>query len=145
MKLTSPAFAHGGHLPARYTCDAENTNPPLLIEDVPQATSSLVLIMEDPDAPRGTWDHWLVFNIPPHIRDIPEDTEPPGIHGLGTSGNEKYHGPCPPDREHRYFFKLFALDAELALPPRSVKTRVLQAMEGHIIDHAELMGRYERG
>jgi Raf kinase inhibitor-like YbhB/YbcL family protein len=145
MKLTSPAFTNGGRIPARYTCDADNTNPPLTIDDVPQEAKSLVLIMEDPDAPSGIWDHWLVFDIPPNVTEIPESSEPPGVHGTGTSGNESYNGPCPPDREHRYFFKLFALDnANLALPPRSSKKQVFQAMEGHIIDQAELMGRYER-
>jgi hypothetical protein len=149
MKLISPAFAHDGRIPARYTCDGDNVNPPLKIEDVPQEAQSLVLILEDPDVPRnlrkdGMWDHWLVYDIPPQVRKIDEHSEPPGIHGTGTAGNENYYGPCPPDREHRYFFKLFALDTKLDLPPRSSKSRVQQTMEGHILARAELMGRYDR-
>jgi Raf kinase inhibitor-like YbhB/YbcL family protein len=149
MKLTSPAFDHAGRIPARYTCDGDNVNPPLTIEDVPPAARSLVLILEDPDVPRtlredGMWDHWLVYDIPPKVRNIDEHSEPPGVHGAGTAGNENYYGPCPPDREHRYFFKLFALDTKLDLAPKSSKKRVQQAMEGHILAEAVLMGRYER-
>jgi Raf kinase inhibitor-like YbhB/YbcL family protein len=150
MKLTSPAFANGARIPSSHTCDGDNLSPPLNIAEVPPEARSLVLIMDDPDVPRhlredGMWDHWVVYNIPPHLREIAENSEPPGIHGTGTAGNEKYHGPCPPDREHRYFFKLFALDSELALPAKASKKQVEQAMEGHVLARAELMGRYERG
>jgi Raf kinase inhibitor-like YbhB/YbcL family protein len=149
MKLTSPAFKSGALIPSKYTCDGDNINPPLNIENVPQDTKSLVLIMDDPDVPRnlredGIWDHWVVYNIPPNLREIAENSEPPGVHGSGTAGNQNYQGPCPPDREHRYFFKLFALDSELPLPPKTTKNLVVQAMDGHIITRAELMGRYER-
>jgi Raf kinase inhibitor-like YbhB/YbcL family protein len=149
MKLTSPAFEHGGKIPPKYTCDGENINPPLAISDVPPGAGSLVLIMDDPDVPKhvrtdGMWDHWVVFNIPATIRDIGEGEEPQGTHGVGTGGNVNYLGPCPPDREHRYFFKLFALDTELDLQEKATKGQVEKAMEGHVIEKTELMGRYER-
>jgi Raf kinase inhibitor-like YbhB/YbcL family protein len=150
MKLESPAFEHGGKIPSKHTCDGENTNPPLTISDVPSEAKSLVLIMDDPDVPKtiredGMWDHWVVFNIPPDVREIKEGEEPEGVHGAGTGGNEDYFGPCPPDREHRYFFKLYALDANLDLPGKARKQQVEEAMGGHLIVQAELMGLYERG
>jgi Raf kinase inhibitor-like YbhB/YbcL family protein len=149
MKLTSPAFDPDGKIPSKYTCDGENINPPLIISDVPDRAASFVLIMDDPDVPKrlradGMWDHWVVFNIPPSTREIVEGEEPQGTHGMGTSGNLSYFGPCPPDREHRYFFKLYALDTELTLAEKATKHQVERAMEGHILARAELMGRYER-
>jgi Raf kinase inhibitor-like YbhB/YbcL family protein len=150
MKISSPAFDHGGKIPSRHTCDGENVSPPLLFSDVPGAAKTLTLIMDDPDVPKhvrkeGIWDHWIVFNIPADLRDIKEGEEPPGgTPGLGTNGNEEYFGPCPPDREHRYFFKLYALDTELNLPQGASKKQVEDAMKGHVLEQAELMGRYER-
>jgi Raf kinase inhibitor-like YbhB/YbcL family protein len=149
MELTSTAFAHKGTIPPKYTCDGDNTVPPLTISGVPENARSLVLIMDDPDVPKnirkdGMWDHWVVFNIPAQLREINDGEEPPGIHGKGTSGNLNYFGPCPPDREHRYFFKLYALDAELGLPEKATKQQVESAMEGHVLSKTELMGRYER-
>jgi len=107
------------------------------------------LIMDDPDVPKhlradGMWDHWVVFNIPPSLRNIRGGEEPEGTHGIGTGGKVNYYGPWPPDREHRYFFKLYALDRRLDLPEKATKAQVERAMEGHIIAKAELMGRYER-
>ena len=150
MKLESTAFEHGGKIPSKHTCDGENINPPLTISDVPSEAKSLVLIMDDPDVPKairedGMWDHWVVFNIPPNLQEIKEGEEPEGVHGAGTGGNEDYFGPCPPDREHRYFFKLYALDAKLDLPRKASKQQVEEAMEGLIIVQTELMGLYERG
>jgi len=149
MKLTSPAFEHEGKIPAKYTCDGENINPSLKITDVPSGAKSLVLIMDDPDVPKylrkdGMWDHWVVFNIPASLREMKEGEEPAGTHGIGTGGNLNYMGPCPPDREHRYFFKLYALDTELNLPEKATKQQVEKAMEGHILANAQLMGRYKR-
>ncbi|ADH84872.1 YbhB/YbcL family Raf kinase inhibitor-like protein [Desulfurivibrio alkaliphilus] len=149
MQLTSSAFSPNGVIPVRYTCDGDNVNPPLAIAGVPAAAVSLVLIMDDPDVPKklradGMWDHWIVFNIPPDLAKIEEGAEPPGVRGIGTGGNHDYHGPCPPDREHRYFFKLYALDCRLDLPAGATKTRVEAAMAGHILAQAELMGRYDR-
>ena len=149
MKLTSSVFSHEGKIPSKYTCDGDNINPPLNITDVPPGAKSLVLIMDDPDVPKtiredGMWDHWVVFNVPPSVREIAEGVEPPGTHGTGTGGNESYLGPCPPDREHRYFFKLYALEKELDLPKGAKKRDVEKAMQGHIMAEAVLMGRYER-
>ncbi len=150
MKISSPAFGNGEKIPSKYTCDGQNINPPLKIEQVPEGARSLVLIMEDPDVPKklradGMWDHWVVFNLPADLQDIAEAAPPPGIEGTGTNGQPGYMGPCPPDREHRYFFKLFALDtASLAMDPKSTKADVQRAMADHIIAQAEFMGRYER-
>lgn len=144
MKLTSTAFEDGGVIPSQHTCDGDDISPPLEISDVPPETQSLVLVMDDPDAPAGVWDHWVVFNIPPDTREIAEGHEPRGVHGKGTSGNLKYEGPCPPDREHRYFFHVYALDTELHLPEGATKQEVEAAVQGHILDQAELIGRYER-
>lgn len=149
MKLTSPAFENEGKIPSRHTCDGENVNPALSITEVPSDAKSLVLIMDDPDVPRdireeGMWDHWVVFNIPPGEVEIREGQEPKGRHGLGTGNNTEYFGPCPPDAEHRYFFKAYALDCELELPEKSTKRDVEAAMTGHVLDTAVLMGRYER-
>ena len=148
MKLTSSAFEDGAKIPSTYTCDGEDSNPPLSISGVPDNAKSLALIMDDPDAmkPAGkVWDHWIVFNIPPATTDILEGQEPEGVHGKGTSGNLDYHGPCPPDAEHTYLFKLYALDTPLALAEGATKKEVEEAMEGHILAQTVLKGRYERG
>ena len=149
MKLSSPVFEHGGKIPSKYTCNGENINPPLKISGVPSGAKSLVLIMEDPDVPKnlrpdGMWDHWIVFNILPDTSEIREGLEPQGIHGQGTGGNFEYMGPCPPDREHRYFFKLFALDSNLDLGKGAKKAEVQKAMEEHVLETAQLMGLYEQ-
>ena len=149
MKIESSAFMPNESIPLQYTCDGANTNPPLSFSDVPEKTQSLVLIMEDPDVPvsirpDGMWDHWVVFNIPPETREIGEGAEPKGIQGMTTFGKTGYGGPCPPDREHRYFFKLYALDAMLDLPEGATKEEVITAMEGHILSSAELVGKYNR-
>lgn len=147
MKLISPAFVESGKIPEKYTCDGKNISPPLTISEVPEGTKSLVLIMDDPDAvlPAGrVWDHWILWNISPFTREIKESQPPRGIKGRGTSNNLDYKGPCPPDRVHRYFFKLYALNQGLQLPEGSSKAEVEAAMKGHIIAKSELMGRYER-
>ena len=148
MQFTSPAFVHEAKIPSKYTCDGEEMSPPLLIEGVPAGAVSLAIIMDDPDVPPQVrtdrmWVHWVVFNIPPQTREIPENTKPPGTLGAGT-GRLGYQGPCPPDREHRYFFKLYALDIELPLKEGATKTDVEHSMENHILAEAQLMGRYER-
>ena len=150
MQLTSSEFEHQGNIPSKYTCDGANINPPLTITNIPENTKSLVLLMDDPDVPKniredGMWDHWVVFNIPPTTKTIFEGQEPPGIQGLNTGGVNGYGGPCPPDREHRYFFKLYALDIELDLSLSATKTEVEQAMQGHVLEKTELVGRYKRG
>lgn len=146
MKLTSPAFEHSGVIPKKYGRDFENVNPPLAIEDVPVGTVSLALFMDDPDVPEAAgvpvWDHWVVFNISPNTRQIIENWSVTGTRGVGTRGELNYGGPRPPDREHRYFFKLYALDTMLDLSEGASKQDVLDAMEGHIIEQAELMGTF---
>lgn len=150
MKFTSSAFEHGGLIPVKYTCDGENISPPLEISEVPQEAKSLVLIMEDPDVPwsirsDGMWDHWLIWDIPADIAQIGEATTPPAIVGENTAGRSGYQGPCPPDREHRYFFKIFALDTLLELDPaRTTKQDLLIALKDHVLGQAELLGRYQR-
>ncbi len=150
LALTSPAFAHNGAIPTRYTCEGENTSPELRIEGVPEGTASLVLVVTDPDIPESVknslgisvFDHWVLFNIPPETRVIGEG-ETPGVAGSGTR-SAAYAGPCPPDGEHRYLFDLYALDAMLPLSPGSSKAEVLDALEGHVFEHAQLIGRYEK-
>ena len=147
MELKSNAFENNGKIPSKHTCDGENVNPQLSISEVPENSKSLVLVMDDPDAvkPAGkVWDHWIVFNIPPETKEIPEAQEPQGIHGNGTGGNLNYKGPCPPDAEHKYFFKLYALDTTLDLSEGASKGEVEAAMQGHILEQTELTGRYER-
>ena len=149
MKIISSVFENNSLLDAKYTCNGENINPPLEFVDVPDEAVSLVLIMDDPDVPVQVredrmWDHWIRFNIPSTTRGIAENSEPTGVAGIGTGGMLTYQGPCPPDTEHRYFFKLYALDTELDLPEGATKKEVEQAMVRHIIDQAELIGLYEQ-
>jgi hypothetical protein len=145
MKITSPSFSHNGPIPAKYTCDGENINPELLISEVPQTAESLVLIVDDPDAPLKTWLHWTLWNISPSANRIPENAFPEGsIEGITDFGKTGWGGPCPPSGEHRYFFKLYALDSTLDLPTGASLTELEKAMEGHIIDSAELVGLYSR-
>ena len=145
MKIESGAFKNGERIPTQYTCDGVDINPPLSISDVPTGAKSLALIMDDPDASRGgTWDHWLIWNIPPDTREIKEGITPPGaITGSNSWPKTSYGGPCPP-AEHRYFFRLYALDTLLDLPAGSAKDSLLKAVEGHILAQAELMGKYSR-
>ena len=143
MKLTSPEFEHNKPIPKRFTCDGMDINPMLLIEDVPAETKSLALILEDPDAPLGTWVHWVVYDIPVVSRI--EEGSIPGKQGLNDFGMNDYGGPCPPSGTHRYIFKLYALDTEeLALGKRADKKALEKAMRGHILDDAELIGLYKR-
>ena len=150
MTIESPAFEPNGPIPPRYTCDGDDVNPPLVFRDVPKDARSLVLIMEDPDVPPdvkedGLWNHWVLWNIPPEMREIPEDaTELPCMVGRNTRGIAGYGGPCPPDREHRYFFRLYALDTMLNDDPKVTRSDLDEAMTGHILAEAELMGRYDR-
>ena len=149
MKLTSSAFQNDETIPAIYTCEGKDINPPLEIRDVPSGTKSLTLILDDPDVPPSVrvdrmWDHWVVFNIPPDEHSFPENCHPKGTLGRSTSGRLGYEGPCPPDREHRYFFKVYALDCVLSLSEGATKIEVEKAMKKHILASATLMGRYEK-
>lgn len=145
MKITSPAFEHNQSMPRKYTCDGENVNPPLLFSEIPDNTKSLVLIVDDPDAPSKVWVHWVVFNIDSTISELPENTVPKaGTEGLTDFGKPGYGGPCPPSGTHHYLFKLYALDSILDISQNSDKKAVEEAMQGHILDSAELVGLYER-
>jgi len=142
LNITSPAFENNGFVPSKYTCDGADVNPPLKIKDVPKGTESLVLIVDDPDAPMGTWDHWIVWNIPP-TEAIDEDSVP-GIEGMNDFNRHSYGGPCPPSGTHRYFFKVYALDTSLHLDSNARKEDVERAMEAHILAEGEIVGRYSR-
>ena len=144
MKITSPAFQHTQEIPSEYTCDGSNISPELNIEGVSENAKSLVLINDDPDAPGRTWDHWIIFNIPPHVTKIEKGKEPEGVAGTNSWSRTGYGGPCPPSGTHRYIFKLYALDTYLDLEEGSTKGELEAAMAGHIIDSAELMGTYQR-
>lgn len=145
LKITSPVFFSGELISQKYTCRGDNVNPPLIINNVPDKTQSLALIVDDPDAPRGTWTHWIAWNIDPMIKEIKENSVPTGaIVGVNDSGETRYDGPCPPSGTHRYFFKIYALDTVLNLPYGSGKVGLEKAMKDHIIDMGELMGKYSR-
>jgi len=144
MQLTSSAFQHNSPIPSEFTCDGENINPPLSITDVPANAKSLVLIVDDPDAVVGVWDHWIVFNMPPSSKQIAQNTQPQGGAGKNSGSKNNYQGPCPPSGTHRYFFKLYALDATLNLPEGSTKKQVESAMQEHILVKSELVGMYNR-
>lgn len=146
MKLTSTQFRRNGYIPTTYTCDGANVNPPLAISDIPKNTVSLVLEMDDPDAPGGTWVHWTVWNISPETKTIMEGELPKGsVEGLNSGDNFHYDGPCPPQGAHHYHFKLYALDTMLDLSQVSTEEELNSAMKGHIIDSSVLVGFYERG
>lgn len=143
MQLSSPAFVDQGMIPGRFTCDGVDVSPELVIEGVPAGTVSLVLVVEDPDAPGGTWDHWLVFDMAV-IASIPEDVGAIGTSGLNSWQRTGYGGPCPPSGTHRYFFTMVALDAELGLAEGANKAEIMSAAEGHVLAEAVLMGTYSR-
>lgn len=151
LKVESPAFSPGGDIPRPYTCDGPDLSPPLRWSDPPAGTQSLALICDDPDAPAGTWVHWVLYRIPATVRELPEgvpkrDTLADGSRqGRNDFGRVGYGGPCPPrGPKHRYFFKVYALDVVVDLPPGATKAELLKAMEGHVLAQGELMGRYGR-
>lgn len=151
MKMISPAFKENAAIPPEFTCEGLDESPPLVIKDIPEAAKSLALIAEDPDAPSGTFTHWVLFNLPPSktriernlmkARKLADGTEQ-GINDYKKTG---YGGPCPPSGRHRYFFKLYALDTLLHLPEEQVtKACLLSAMKNHILDDAQLVGTYQK-
>jgi Raf kinase inhibitor-like YbhB/YbcL family protein len=142
LQVRSVAFSQGGHIPPKYTCEGENINPPLEISGIPDRTKSLALLVEDPDAPSGLFEHWLVWNIPPN-EAISENTVP-GISGRNSFGSTGYGGPCPPSGSHRYFFKVYALDTDLNIPAGSDKQTLQRAMQDHVLASGELMAHYQR-
>ena len=150
IEVTSSAFSEGEMIPARFSCDGEDVSPPLAWSGVPDTARSLALICDDPDAPVGTGDHWVLFNIPADAADLPEavPADPTlasgAVNGKNSWGRLGYGGPCPPGGTHRYFFYLYALDTRLSLEPGATKAQVRQAMEGHILAEGQLMGRYQR-
>jgi Raf kinase inhibitor-like YbhB/YbcL family protein len=143
MHLTSGAFEHEGMIPERYTCDGLDVSPPLTLRDMPGAAVTLVLVLDDPDAPGGTWDHWIAYDIPPD-GEIPEAVTSLGTGGTNSWGRSAYGGPCPPSGTHRYVFSVYALDSDLGLAPGADKATVLDAISGHVLAEAALMGRYSR-
>ncbi len=150
IEISSTAFQHEGKIPSQYTCDGKDVSPPLTWEKGPVGTQSYVLISDDPDAPIGTWVHWVLYNIPPEISELPENVpaveilDNGAIHGVTDFGRIGYGGPCPPSGTHRYFFKIYALDTVLSLSSRSSKRDVEGAMQGHILAEGKFMGNYKR-
>jgi Raf kinase inhibitor-like YbhB/YbcL family protein len=150
IKITSSAFAEGGMIPSKYTCDGADISPPLQWGEVPEGTKSIALISDDPDAPMGTWVHWVLFNLPAETKELaenvpPDETLPNGAkQGVTDFGRVGYGGPCPPSGTHRYFFKIYALDTELQVNTSTGKRGLLKAMEGHILGQGQLMGKYKR-
>ncbi len=150
LKIISTAFTEGGMIPTQYTCDGRDISPPLSWTKGPEGTKSFALISDDPDAPMGTWVHWVAYNIPASSTSLPENVskseklDDGTLQGLNDFKKHGYGGPCPPGGTHRYFFKLYALDTELKAGPDLTKKKLLREMEGHIIGKGELMGRYSR-
>lgn len=150
MKLASPAFEHQGYIPKHYTCEDANVSPPVRFSDIPEGTQSLALVCDDPDAatdpdgPGVTFDHWAVANIPPHTTELEEAARENSFTVGNNSAGHGYTGPCPPNGVHRYFFRLYALDEELALETGFSKNELLEAMTSHVIEEAELIGLYEK-
>jgi len=145
MKISSAAFENNSFIPSKYTCEGQEINPPLEFRDVPEDTKSLVLIVDDPDAPMKTWVHWTIWNIDAKTTQILQNSCPKGaVEGITSFGRTGYGGPCPPSGTHRYFFKLFALDKMLDLSPNSYARDIESTIEGHIIRKAELIGLYKK-
>jgi len=150
IKVTSTAFEEGGMIPEKYTCDGLNISPPLGWTNFPKRTKAFAIICDDPDAPMGTWVHWVVFNLPANITKLPEhvpvDTnlKNGGMQGKSSFGEIGYGGPCPPNGTHRYYFKVYALSKKLENEPDMTKTDLLKAMEGSILSEGQLMGKYKR-
>lgn len=150
IDITSPAFQDGGRIPEKYTCDGDDVSPPLEWSPIPEEAVTLALICDDPDAPMGTWVHWVVYNLPADISGLPESVMPErelesgGLQGLNDFQKIGYGGPCPPGGEHRYFFKLYALDTKLDFGPGATKSHLMIAMEGHVLAEGHIMGKYSR-
>jgi Raf kinase inhibitor-like YbhB/YbcL family protein len=152
LELTSDAFANGQSIPVKYSCKGKNISPTLAWNEPPIGTQSFALILDDPDAPMGTWVHWVLFNIPANTRSLQEDLSIPGKNadpnamyiGKNSWGDLRYGGPCPPSGTHRYYFKLYALDTTISLLPGASKEQVLKEMQGHVLAQAELMGTFSK-
>lgn len=144
MKISSAAFANNGKIPKKYTCDGTAVSPPLKISSVPKNTKSLALILDDPDAPKGTFTHWIIWGISPKKTQIVEGEKKGFVDGTNGVGKQGYFGPCPPSGVHRYVFKLFALDSQIDISTKSKKQELVAAMQNHIIQTATLVGKYSR-
>ena len=150
ITITSTAFAEGGMIPRDFTCDGRDISPPMTWDGVPEDTKSLAIICDDPDAPVGTWVHWVLFNIPARVTELPQNMPLDKIlqngarHGINDFRKFGYGGPCPPGGTHRYYFKIYALDTELKQEPGLTKAELLKAMQGHILAEGQLMGKYKR-
>lgn len=145
MKITIPPLEEKEIIPRKYSCDGKGVNPPLRIVDVPEKAKTLVLIVDDPDAPGKAFDHWLIWNIPADAEQIEENSVPEGaVLGKNSSGNLNYVPPCPPTGAHRYYFRLYALDTKLYIPQDSTREELEEAMEGHILEEADFMRKYKR-
>ncbi|NWG07120.1 MAG: YbhB/YbcL family Raf kinase inhibitor-like protein [Chloroflexi bacterium] len=146
LQLTSDAFANGQSIPAKFSCLGKNISPALAWTEPPAGTQSFALIVDDPDAPGSTWVHWVLYNIPADVRNLPESfsAQDPVSVGKNSWGKLSYGGPCPPSGTHRYYFKLYALDSTLSLSPGASKEQLLKAMEGHILAQSELMGTFSK-
>jgi len=144
MTITSPAFMEGEAIPLKFSCDGDDMSPELIWSGIPEGTASLVFILDDPDAPVGLWVHWVLFNLPADSTGLAEGATGQGVDGLNSWGQTGYGGPCPPGGTHRYFHKLYALDITLDLDAGASKDAIETAMEGHILNQAELIGTYTR-
>ena len=145
MQLTSSAFVHNGTIPRSYTCQGLNVSPPLLFGAVPSSTKSIAFIMDDPDAPQGTWTHWLWWNAQPSLQTLPQNTLPlEAVQGTTSAGSVGYHGPCPPAGTHRYVFHAYALDTLLTLSSSTTAPLLRSAMQGHILAQGQLIGLYSQ-
>jgi Raf kinase inhibitor-like YbhB/YbcL family protein len=150
IKIESSAFPHEGMIPKKYTCDGENISPPLSWTGIPENAKSIAIICDDPDAPMGTFVHWVLYDLPVNINELKEGIPPTPVlengakQGINDFRKIGYGGPCPPFGTHRYFFKIYALDTVLNLEPGLTKSELLKKMEGHIIAKGELMGKYKR-
>lgn len=150
IRITSTAFREGGMIPKRHTCDGTNVSPPLAWTSVPNDTKSFALIYDDPDAPMGTWVHWVLFNLPANVKELSENIQSQKTFANGAKqgkndfGKIGYGGPCPPSGTHRYYFKLYALDIMINLEAGATKKQLLKAMQGHILAEGQLMGKYKR-
>ena len=150
IEIKSSAFEEGGMIPKKYTCDGADVSPPLSWASAPEGTKTIALICDDPDAPMGTWVHWVLFNLPADVKELPENVpseknlDNGAMQGVNDFGNIGYGGPCPPGGTHRYYFKLYALDTQINLQAGATKRDLLKAMEGHTLAEGQLMGKYRR-
>lgn len=148
IQVTSAAFKEGESIPSKYTCKGSNISPPLVWTNIPSAAKTIALIADDPDAPMGTWVHWVLYNLPGNINELPEAVpneqhlQNGASQGVNSSGKVGYQGPCPPSGTHRYYFKVYALDTQLKLSDGTTKSQLLEAMKGHILAEGRLMGRF---